>query len=86
MIVPFSILLQSIVGYSGIKLMYDIKKIIDDDATDPELRTCYLVTETETGTDIKLFTKYNDARAYIKFLKSGGGFDGHTPNFMGVRR
>jgi hypothetical protein len=43
---------------------------------------CWAVFETATEQVVSRYVFDEDANKHIKFLKSGGGFAGHTPAFM----
>lgn len=40
------------------------------------------VFEIKTETPIRDFAKYKQAKKFMKFLSSGGGFNGWTPSFV----
>lgn len=57
--------------------MIEIHKINNDLG-----QTCYFLWEPASEQYVNSFNTYNEARAYSRFLKRGGGFIDFTPAFM----
>ncbi len=50
-----------------------------------EDKALYYIKEVKTDQVIKAFRSFSDARKFLKFLNSGGGFSGWTPSFLLTR-